>query len=281
MYKKAFSEYLYATNVAGSKKAASYIRALDLLEEMLQTTAMGFEDCQDIWTMGSVERLSELYDLANTEKSKGEGSVWNQEQFPKSYLQNGYCTAALHSYQEFLIEYTYEQDGLNIFNDQSDQTSDIAKKLERVLHYPQRLIEGLSSQEGKEVVRIVKARANQNVFRKMIMQIYQGHCCVTGLNIPAVNRASHIIPWSENESTRLDPQNGLYLSATYDAAFDRNLMSLDEDYRIIISKEIKDHYANDNVRTHFLSKEGERITMPNAYSPKQEYLEEHRKKGAF
>ena len=76
----------------------------------------------------------------------------------------------------------------------------------------------------------MKVRSNQHVFRKMILNIYNQSCCITGLNIPEVNRASHIIPWSEDQTIRLDPRNGLCLSATYDAAFDKYLISLDDDY---------------------------------------------------
>ena len=94
-------------------------------------------------------------------------------------------------------------------------------------------------------------------------------------------RASHIIPWAEDESKRLDPSNGLCLSATYDAAFDRNLISLDNDYRIIVSKEISDYYTRDCVKEHFLKKAGEVIALPERYSPNRGYLEKHRSCGVF
>ena len=48
---------------------------------------------------------------------------------------------------------------------------------------------------------------------------------------------SHHCPraWAEGEANRLDPENALCLSATYDAAFDRHLISFDEHYRLIVS----------------------------------------------
>ena len=281
MFKQTFSKHIHATNVDGSKKAASYIRALDLLSEMLKAEPFGFSDCENIWNVNSIERLQELYLFVLVEGKKGDESAWNIKEIPTSYLQNGYCSAALKSYQEFLVEHIYEQELLTIFSEHKGDEFKVVEKLDREIHYPNSLLEGLEEKHGKEFVRSVRVRSNQNVFRLMILKIYNESCCITGLNIPEVNRASHILPWSENPSQRLNPRNGLCLSATYDAAFDKNLISLDEDYRIIISKEISDHYSNSSVDTYFYKKEGQKITLPTSYIPHQDYLEDHRKKGRF
>ncbi|MCP5079375.1 MAG: hypothetical protein GY951_15130, partial [Psychromonas sp.] len=210
-------------------------------------------------------------------------SEWSLEGVPPSYLQKGYCSAALKSYQEFLIEYDYEQELLTVFNEHKGDESAVVEKLDRQITYPKFLLEGLDKKQGKEVVRNVRVRVNQAVFRKMMLKIYNESCCITGLNIPEVNRASHIIPWSDDDGTsiRLDPRNGLCLSATYDAAFDKNLVSLDDDYRIIVSKNITDHYKSEIVREYFLSKQGQKITLPSSYLPQQEYLAVHRDRGRF
>ncbi|OQK18313.1 hypothetical protein AU255_10985 [Methyloprofundus sedimenti] len=132
-----------------------------------------------------------------------------------------------------------------------------------------------------DVIRSVKTRSNQYVFRKIILKIYNQSCCITGLNIQTVNRASHIIPWAEDKTIRLDPRNGLCLSATYDAAFDEHLISLDDDYRVIISKGIKDYYTNESVRAYFKNKEGVKICLPVKYLPNKINLAAHRDKGEF
>ena len=135
--------------------------------------------------------------------------------------------------------------------------------------------------QGKDLIRSVKIRANQNVFRKMILKNYNQSCCMTGLNIPELNIASHIIPWVEDETKRLDPRNGLCLSATYDAAFDRNLISLDDEYRIILSKNIKDYCTSKVAKEYFLGKEGESIRLPFSYLPRKDFLAVHRTRGDF
>ncbi len=281
MNKTAFKNYIYASNQKGSGKAASYVRALDLLEKMLAAKPFSFADCQDIWAMTSIDRLQELYDFAKEQTRKAEASEWNLDGLPVSYLRDGYCSAALKSLQEFLVEHQFEQDQLDVFNKHTGDEDELTRKLTRDLKYPKCLLEELENVEGKEKVRTVRTRSNQNVFRKIILMIYNQSCCITGLDIPEVNRASHIIPWAKDKSKRMDPRNGLCLSATYDAAFDRSLISLDDDYRIILSRDIKDHYTKQVVKEHFHNKEGNKITLPNSYLPKKEYLEEHRKLGSF
>lgn len=56
-------------------------------------------------------------------------------------------------------------------------------------------------------------------------------CPLTGITDAALLRASHIIPWAacESDAERLDPDNGLLLSALWDAAFDRGLVTFTDD----------------------------------------------------
>jgi putative restriction endonuclease len=279
--KTAFSNFINDTNVAGSGKAKSYIRALDLLSEMLQKKPLGFSDCKNLWVVVSVDRLHELYLFVINEGKKGNASAWNISDIPTSYLQNGYCSAALKSYQKFLVEHVYQQQLLGLFDQHTGDEDELVGKLKQDIRYPKFLLDNLDKKQGKEVVRSVRVRVNQNVFRLMLLKIYNESCCITGLNIPEVNRASHIIPWSDDDDLRLDPHNGLFLSATYDAAFDKKLISLDENFRIIISKDISDHYKSDIVKKYFHKKAGDRITLPSSYLPKQEYLEVHRDMGRF
>lgn len=82
-----------------------------------------------------------------------------------------------------------------------------------------------------EAERLVVQRIGQDVFRSGLLEYWRGTCPLTGISEPALLRASHIIPWSECESDaeRLDVHNGLLLSALWDAAFDRALVSFADD----------------------------------------------------
>lgn len=82
-----------------------------------------------------------------------------------------------------------------------------------------------------EAERMVVQRIGQDIFRDRLMEYWQGRCPLTGISDPALLRASHIIPWSEcaSDAERLDVHNGLLLSALWDAAFDRALVTFDDE----------------------------------------------------
>lgn len=84
-----------------------------------------------------------------------------------------------------------------------------------------------------EAERLVVQRIGQDIFRDRLMDYWQGRCPLTGVSDRALLRASHIIPWAdcETDAERLDVHNGLLLSALWDAAFDRALVTFDDDGR--------------------------------------------------
>lgn len=278
--KEQFKAYLESQSSTKTGKAGSYVKALDLLARMLGAVPKGFGDCVDIWNVRSVLRLQELYEIANKEKHLGVKSCWNLKGIPPSYLQNGYCTAALREFQNFLIENAHFEKLMTTYRSHSGSADDLAVKLNKELSYPKALLRGLD-QVGRDAVREMKCRVNQKVFHDIIFNIYGNACCITGIDIPAVNRASHILGWAESEHTRMDPRNGLCLSATYDAAFDRHLISLDEDFRLLVSKDITEHFRSEVVRSHFHKRHGQKITLPRHHRPLQTYIEKHRSGGRF
>lgn len=129
---------------------------------------------------------------------------------------------------------------------------------------------------GKDIETTVKARVNQSFFRKAVLATYEGKCCITGTNIPELLRASHIIPWSIKEETRLNPENGLCLDSLHDQAFDQGLITLDTEYRVILSNRIVASFSNQFIQQSFAPYEGKRIIMPKRFIPNQDFIEYHR-----
>lgn len=82
-----------------------------------------------------------------------------------------------------------------------------------------------------EVERIVKQRIGQSIFREALLDYWNRTCPLTGIIDPDLLRASHIVAWAEcdDDAQRLDVHNGLLLSALWDAAFDRGLVSFSDD----------------------------------------------------
>lgn len=81
-----------------------------------------------------------------------------------------------------------------------------------------------------EAERLVVQRIGQNIFRDRLNDYWQSRCPLTGITDKALLRASHIVPWKKctSNAERLDVHNGLLLSALWDAAFDRGLVTFDD-----------------------------------------------------
>jgi len=127
-----------------------------------------------------------------------------------------------------------------------------------------------------EVERTVKTRRLQTFFRNAVLASYEFRCAVSGVAVPELLTASHIIPWSADESRRADPTNGLCLNALYDRAFDRGLITFDEDYRLVISGQLKKGDAPEFQQVNFLAREGAKLTLPHRFAPDAVALQKHR-----
>ncbi len=127
-----------------------------------------------------------------------------------------------------------------------------------------------------EAVRTIRARRVQSLFRATVLASYDYACAVSGINVPGLLQASHIIPWSESEGRRLDPRNGIALSALHDRAFDRGLITFDEDLRIVVSGRLRVGNPSEIHRTALLQIEGKRLRLPTRYAPDPAALAYHR-----
>ncbi|MCH1879094.1 HNH endonuclease [Alcaligenes ammonioxydans] len=88
-----------------------------------------------------------------------------------------------------------------------------------------------------EAERVVVQRVGQDLFRAALLDYWQGRCCVTGLTVTNLLRASHIKPWAacSNDNERLDVFNGLLLSVHIDALFDGGWISFSDEGRLLVS----------------------------------------------
>ena len=93
--------------------------------------------------------------------------------------------------------------------------------------------------------------------------------------MPDLLVASHIIPWSINENERLNPENGICLSALYDRAYDKGLIGITEKYKIILSSELKSKEKKEFYPLLFGDLSGMEIQLPQKYLPKKEFLQYH------
>ena len=88
-----------------------------------------------------------------------------------------------------------------------------------------------------EAERLVVQRVGQDIFRRGLLEYWDGRCAITGLNVPELLRASHIKPWADcdTDAERLDVFNGLLLAPHLDAAFDSGFITVAEDGTVVIA----------------------------------------------
>ena len=130
---------------------------------------------------------------------------------------------------------------------------------------------------GKYHDQVMKARVGQYFFRMTVLNTYENRCCVTGLNRMELLVASHIKPWkdSDERTERTNPMNGLCLNSLHDKAFDKGLITIDKDYKIIVSNKIMNAEMDEETKTWFMGYSGHQIILPKRFLPGREFIEYH------
>ena len=129
-----------------------------------------------------------------------------------------------------------------------------------------------------EIMATRKERRGQQFFRQSILNAYGVRCCISGINVPRLLVASHIKPWGDFPDDRLNPKNGLCLSSIHDAAFDSGLITLDEEFRVVLSKQLRGHFPQPTLEQNFVPFAGQPIRLPDKLAePGADYLSYHRK----
>ena len=154
-----------------------------------------------------------------------------------------------------------EQNGLPPFVDVMDEVPDIA--------------------EGKTTTAIVQVRVNQARFRRAILASYNATCCMSGLRVPKLLVASHIVPWSMDTQNRLNPSNGLCLSALHDRAYDQGLITVLPDFTIRVGEALRHAELDPFAQSSLAQCQGQAIRLPDRFRPAPAFLEAHAKRFGF
>ena len=115
-------------------------------------------------------------------------------------------------------------------------------------------------------------------FKKWIPKIYQNTCAITKMKLVStfgysLIDACHIRPFSENQDDRVI--NGIALCPNLHRAFDRGLVSIDSDYKVMVTDQIQEDKSNP-YSLQILK--GTKILLPSEKHlwPDQDNLEWHR-----
>jgi len=128
---------------------------------------------------------------------------------------------------------------------------------------------------GSNKTTQTKVRIGQDFFRKAVLSAYNSRCCITGLAVPRLLVASHIIPWCDDAKNRLNPRNGLSLSMLHDKAFDIGIITINEDMTVRVSQKISVN-DDDFYVAALLSYDGKPISLPEKFRPSSDFLAHHR-----
>ncbi len=127
---------------------------------------------------------------------------------------------------------------------------------------------------GKMRAAHVQVRIGQGYFRRAVLSAYNYRCCISGLAVPELLIASHIVPWQQDTQQRLNPQNGLALSSLHDKAFDSGLLTIDQDFRVVVSQKVgseqDEFFQRALQRFH-----GKTIEKPQKFGLQAEFLAWH------
>jgi putative restriction endonuclease len=120
------------------------------------------------------------------------------------------------------------------------------------------------------------ARVGQDFFRKCVLSAYSARCCISGLAVPQLLVASHIASWKDDPNNRLNPRNGLCLSALHDKAFDSKLIYLNEHLEVKLSRMLARKKLDSFTQTAIASYEGHQIAIPEKFAPDLALVKQHR-----
>lgn len=128
---------------------------------------------------------------------------------------------------------------------------------------------------GEDRITQTTTRVGQNFFRTAVLSAYNGRCCITGLSLPPLLIASHIVPWRHDSANRVNPRNGLLLSALHDKAFDSGFITIRDDMTVQVSR--KQNATNDQFFSESIGYyDGKPISLPEKFTPGREFLSHHR-----
>lgn len=122
---------------------------------------------------------------------------------------------------------------------------------------------------------LIEARIGQGRYRADLIKLWGGRCSLTGCNILQVLIASHAKRWSDSSNDeRLDPFNGLLLSAHVDKLFDSGLISFSDNGSFLVSDKVND----DSLAALGLSRNSSLRFVREKHLP---YLAAHRARNDF
>lgn len=275
MDKQGFIDFNTRLSPENSRKAPSYAMAINILDKVLQYQSVIDLHGQSLYDVRDTETIEAVLQLVGDEVKKMRRNEPNIFDYGKpnqrSYPLKNFCSSALRSLKQY-AQYEQEVIVADSIVAQERNPRTISTKL--IAHFD-------ITKEGEDNISLARQRKGQDYFRRMILANYGGRCALTGIDIPQLLLASHIIPWADksHKNDRLNPCNGICLSALYDKAFDQGLITISpDDYSVVLSSVLRENKTKEYFDKHFGIIIGRKLMMPTEYLPNRDFLAYHREK---
>lgn len=129
--------------------------------------------------------------------------------------------------------------------------------------------------QGIDREAVVRQRVNQSFFRSAVLSAYNFCCCISGVQNSSLLEACHIVNWSQDIKNRTNPKNGLCMNPFFHKAYDKHLISITPDLKIVISDELQQNIKEDSFSCYLKNINGRNILLPDKFLPQKEFLEIH------
>jgi hypothetical protein len=100
MGKESFISYLKSISAENSGKPQGYAKGMEVIEEIFFSKAL--TDSVDIWNFITLDNIDALREVVLREQKNDDGIFKNYK--PVSYWRDGFCSAALNAYKNFLLK---------------------------------------------------------------------------------------------------------------------------------------------------------------------------------
>lgn len=179
-----------------------------------------------------------------------------------------------------ILDHYFPETKSNFGNNDSDDFPNISVLNESSEEYRRKIIELKNKVDENEFQEEVFIRCG--LFKREIPKIYNNTCAVSDWRLDSTKSISmldacHIVPFSQGYDDSLT--NGIALSPNIHRAFDRGLLSISENYEVLLHKSFKENNSPYNLGQF----KGKIISLPMhiEYYPSLENLYIHRKQFGF
>lgn len=180
--------------------------------------------------------------------------------------------------QQIMLEKYFPNTKNNFYHAENSIVSQVKTQIleEDQYQYSERISQlrnQLSVEEFQEEIYV-----RGGVFKREIPKIYDFQCAISGMRIESLRNiqmidACHVVPFAISKDDTIS--NGIALSPNLHRAFDRGLITLNDDYRVVITSKIIESKSNFSLAQF----SGKSITLPQnkIHYPGQKNLLWHRK----